>query len=128
MKKWNLMVRAISIFVGVMLSFTLIYIVQKELNWNILLGASTAVFLLIVINVIKNALKKDLTPDTDERTVQNVLRFFSFSSHILLGILFTALSVISFMGMESVSISYLWIILIGYLWFVGIGAFIVSRR
>lgn len=128
MEKWNLTFRAISIWVGVMLGLTIVYIIREEVNGNVLLGAATGVFLLLVINAIKIGLKKDLTPDTEERTVQKVLKFSSFSSHILLGIFFVTLSVISFMGVELVSIRYLWIILIGYLWIVGIGAFIASRR
>ncbi|GIQ63405.1 hypothetical protein PACILC2_19730 [Paenibacillus cisolokensis] len=128
MGKWNLTFRAISILAGAVLGLTLVYIIQEGVNLSVLLGALTATIILIVINVIKVRMQNDTIPDTDERTVKNVLKFFVFSSHILLGILFIALSMISFMGVKLVPISYLWIIIIGYLLIMGIGAFIVSRR
>jgi small-conductance mechanosensitive channel len=126
--KWNLTVRTISILIGAMLGLSLVYIIQNEANLNVLLGALTAALVLIGINVIKVKKKKDVVPDSDERTVRNVLTYFLISTHLLLGLSFLALGIISLMGVEFVPVVSLWIIIIVYLLLSGIGAFIVSRR
>lgn len=126
--KWNLMFRSISILVGAILGLSLLYIIQNEANLSVLLGASTATLILIGINVIKIRMKDDAIPDSDERTVKNVLTFSFISTYLLLGLSFIALSIISFMGVKFVSVGHLWIIIMVYLLITGIGAFIVSRR
>ncbi|SHG71297.1 hypothetical protein [Ornithinibacillus halophilus] len=127
-QKWNLAFMAVCTMVGVLLGLTLIYIVKGQFNFSVLLGALTASAILIIINVIKVHLKKDRTPETDERTVKNLLKFYVYSSHIFLGLLFVALGIITLVGIENISITYLWILIIAYLWISGIGALVVSRR
>jgi len=128
MEKWNLTFRAINMLVGVILGLTIVYIIKEEFDLNVLLGAITGIVILIVINVIKIWLKRDRTPDTDERIQKNMLTFHLFSSHIFIGILFVALCISMFIGIKYISTIYLWIIIIAYICFSGIGAFIVSRR
>ncbi|MEO4052282.1 hypothetical protein [Solibacillus sp. CAU 1738] len=127
-QKWNLAFVAVSTVIGGLLGQTIIYSIKGEFSFSVILGFLTGATILIVINIIKIYLKKDKTPDIDERTRNNVLNFLVFSSNIFLGLLFVALSIISIIGMESIAIKNLWIIMIAYLWIIGIGAFIVRRR
>ncbi|WP_010271461.1 hypothetical protein [Paenibacillus senegalensis] len=128
MEKWNLTFRAINVLVGVILGLSIVYFIKEEFNLSILLGALTGTVILTVTNIMKALLKRDRTPDTDERTEKNMLKFYLFSSHIFIGLLFIALCISSFLGIEEILTVYLWIIIIAYICFSGIGAFIVSRR
>lgn len=127
-QKWNLAFVAICGMVGVIFTLMIIYISEGYFDLSILLGALTTMVILIIINVFKVNLKRDKTPDTDERTVNNLIKFYFYSSHIFLGILLLALGIITFIGINVISITYLWIIIITYLFICGIGALIVSRK
>lgn len=128
LQKWNLAFSAICGMAGAIIGLIIFYIVKGEFNFSSLLGFLTASAILIIINVIKVLLKKDKTPETDERTIRNMRKYFLYTSHIFIGMLFIALGVITLIGIESISITSLWIIIIAYLWFNGIGGIIVSRR
>lgn len=128
LQKWNLTFMAVCGMLGAMIGLIIIYAITGEFNFSSLLGFLTAAAILIIINVIKVLVKKDNTPETDERTRKNMLKFLLYASHIFIGTLFIALGIITILGIESISITYLWIIIIAYLWFSGIGGFIVSRK
>lgn len=84
--------------------------------------------ILTLIEVIKQKRKKDNLPEADERVIRNVFRFFAYTSHIFLAILFIALGVFTLLENDSISIFYLWIFFFSYIWIVGIGTFIIKRR
>lgn len=65
-QKWNLAFVAICGMVGVIFTLMIIYISEDYFDLSILLGALTAMVILIIINVFKVNLKRDKTPDTDE--------------------------------------------------------------
>lgn len=127
-QKWNMAFQAIVIMLGAIVGLSIVYFVKGEFYFSVLLGFLAGAGILIVINIIKVCIKNDRTPDADERTIKNMLKFFVFSSHLFIGLLLVALSISTLTGIEQVSLSYLWIIIISYLWISGVGAFIVSRR
>lgn len=128
LQKWNLAFIAVCTVLGSIIGLTIIYLTTGKFNVSSLLGFLTGATILLVINIIKVLIKKDETPETDERIKKNLMIYLLYSSHIFIGLLFLALTLISFLGFETVSLTYLWIIIIAYLWISGIGGFIVSRR
>jgi|SRR5699024_7599659 len=128
LQTWNLAFMAICGIFGTLIGIAIIYFTTGKFDISILLGALTAATIFIVINIVKEFKKKDNLPETDERIRKNIMKYFLISSHIFIGVLFVALGVITFLGVESVSLTYLWIIIIAYLWVSGIGGFIASRR
>ncbi|MEC2159229.1 hypothetical protein [Virgibacillus halodenitrificans] len=128
LQRWNLAFMAVCIMFGAIIGLIIIYAITGEFNFSSLLGFITGATILFIINVIKVLVKNDNTPETDERTRKNMLKFLLYASNIFIGVLFITLGIITILGMESISITYLWIIIIAYLWFSGIGGFIVSRK
>src|SRR5699024_5674602 len=105
----------------------LVYLFKDEFPYEVLVGALVAALVLILIEVIKRRQKKDNIPEADERVVRNVFRFFAYTSHIFLAVLFIALSVVTLLGSEAISILYLWIFAFSYIWIVGIGGLIIKK-
>lgn len=93
-----------------------------------ILGALTATTILISIDIVRNWRKRDSTPDFDERTTKNMLKFYAYASNgfILLSLLI--FSFLSFSGIERVSVLYVLVILFAYFSLSGATAFIISRR
>ena len=128
LQKWTLAFISIGTVIGALIGITIIYSTTGNFNISSLLGFITAALILIVINVIKVFVKKDNTPETDERIKKNVMLYYLYSSTIFIVVLFLGLAVLSFLNFEIVEITYLWIIMIAYLLISGIGGFIVIRR
>lgn len=128
LQTWNLAFMALSGILGTFIGMTIIYFTTGKFDISLLLGALTAATIIIIVNIVKVLVKKNNLPETDERVQDNLKKYLLYSSHSFIGILFVALAVITFLGFETVSLTYLWIIVIVYLWVSGIGGFIVSRR
>ena len=125
---WNLTFRAANILIGTLLGLALVYVIQKEVNLSVLLGALTGALLLFGINLIRVRMPNGIVSRPDESLRKKSVKFLLVSSHILLGILFLALSIINFLGVESVPTSLLWCGMIGYLLIAGIGVFFMNRK
>lgn len=113
---------------GAILGSFLVYYFQGTFPYEVLVAGLIAALFLTIIQVIKQKQKKDTVPETDERVVKNIFRFFAYTSHGFLSILFIALGVFTLLGNESISIFYLWILFFSYTWIVGIGALIIKRK
>ncbi|KKE79276.1 hypothetical protein NSA56_05460 [Oceanobacillus caeni] len=127
-RKWTLAYGGIGILLGAIISQSFTYFTKGEFSTATVIGALPVSIILIVINVINVNRKKDRTPELDERTVKNMLRFHTYSSHIFLGLLFISLATITFLDIKDVPTSYLWIIIFTYMCFSGIGTIIVKRQ
>jgi len=128
LQKWNLALSALGGILGTFIGLTIIYLTTGKFDLSLLLGALTAVTIIIIINMVKVLIKKDKLPETDERIQENMRNYLLYSSHIFIAGLFLTLTILTFLGFESISLTYLWITIIGYLWLIGLGGFIVSRR
>lgn len=128
LQQWNLAFMALFGIFGTLIGMTIIYFTTGKFDISLLLGALTGATIFIVINIVKVLIKKDKLPETDERIRKNIMKYLLYSSHIFIGVLFLTLTLVTFLGFESISLTYLWIIIIVYLWISGIGGFIVSRR
>lgn len=128
LEKWTPYFIITCTFIGAVLGSFLAYIFQGEFPYEVLTGGLVATIILTVIQVIKQKRKRDNLPEADERVIHNVFRFFAYTSHISLAILFVALAVFTLLGNESISILYLWLFFFAYIWIVGIGALIIKRR
>lgn len=124
MHKWMLTFAAGGGFIGMIIGNLL----TGSLDISVVLGALTALVLMFIIDLIRNRLKKDKTPDFDERTVNNMMKYYAIIANIFIAILFIGLAILSFMEIESIEISYLFIPIVVYLFTSGIGAIIVSRK
>ena len=126
--KWNMTFQAMCILLGAIVGLTLFYVVKGDFNISVLFGFFVGAILLTTMNFIKVRIKKDATPDVDERIMNNMLKYFSMLSYLLIGLSIIGLTIATLSGIEQISISLLWIPLIIYLSLSGFGAFIVSRR
>ena len=104
------------------------YYFQGTFPYEVLVAGLITALFLTIIQVINQNQKKVTVPETDERVVKSIFRFFAYTSHGFLGTLFIALGVFTLLGNESISIFYLWILFFSYIWIVGIGALIIKRR
>ncbi|MCT1905225.1 hypothetical protein [Oceanobacillus sojae] len=92
------------------------------------MGGITGAAIIAVFAWIIKRRKKDNTPEADERVKHNIFRFSAYASHISLAVLFLGIFIFSLVGVESVSITYLWIFFVAYIWVTGIGTVIARRR
>ncbi|GIO24674.1 hypothetical protein [Oceanobacillus sp. J11TS1] len=128
-KKWAPFFRIIASLVGCILGASLYYFFQGgEFPYEVLLGGLTGAIILAIFAFIKYKRKKDNTPEADERVKHNIFRFSAYASHISLAVLFLGIFIFSLLGVESVSITYLWIFFVVYIWVTGIGTVIARRR
>jgi len=122
--KWILTFGAI----GALIGMTLGQLITGTLNLSGLLGSLSGVLLFFIIDLIRNRMKNDNTPDIDERTRYNMIRYYVYASNIFIGVAFLLLAIVTFVGMEQVSVYYLWIMIFVYFIISGIGAVVVSRK
>lgn len=101
---------------------------KDKFDWSGVLGAFTGFAVIFLINLFYVRSKKDKTPEVDERTINNVRKYYAIIGNVFLGVLFLALAAFTYMGHDQISISYLWIFIVAYMLISGIGALIVSRR
>lgn len=128
LEKWTPFFIIACTLMGAVLGSFLFYFFMGEFPYEVLVGGVIAAIVLTVIEMIKRGRKKDNVPEADERVIRNVFRFFAYTSHIFLAILFIALSIFTLLGSESISIFYLWIFAFSYIWIAGIGALIIKRK
>lgn len=107
---------------------TIIYLFTGEFNISALLGLLVGFFIIIIINVISVKSKKNETPSIDERTINNIKKFYAIIPHIYLGIVVISLTILAIMGIEVISITYLWLAIMLYLLLCGIGALILNFK
>lgn len=84
--------------------------------------------IVFLINLQYVRSKKDKTPEVDERTLNNVRKYYAIIANLFLGFLFLLVAAVTYMGYEQISIFYLWIFIVSYMIISGIGALIFSRR
>src|SRR5690606_32056787 len=108
--KWILTFGAI----GALIGMTLGQLITGTLNLSGLLGSLSGVLLFFIIDLIRNRMKNDNTPDIDERTRYNMIRYYVYASNIFIGVAFLLLAIVTFVGMEQVSVYYLWIMIFVY--------------
>lgn len=126
--KWSLSFRVIYVLIGALVGMLIYYLVKGKFDMSLFLGVLAGIAILIIFNVIKVLRKKDRVPEADERTVNNLLKFFTFLSNIYILVLFGSLGIITLIEIETIPITYLWLVLIAYLLISSIGSLIISRR
>lgn len=124
MHKWFLTFGGVGAFIGIGIG----NLISGGLDAAVLLGGFTAFVIMFTIDLIRMRMKKDKTPDFDERTQHNLTKYYAVSANIFIALLFMSLAVGSLMGTESVTLTYLAIPFFTYLFLSGIGAIIVMRK
>ncbi|RIU93486.1 hypothetical protein [Oceanobacillus picturae] len=127
-EKWRGIFIIVCTAIGASLGASLVYLFYGEFPYEVVVGSLVAAVILAVIEVIKKKRKKDNVPEADERVARNVFRFFAFTSHIFLAVLFIGMTLFTLLGNEEVPLLYLWIFFFLFIWISGIGAFIAKRR
>lgn len=122
--KWTITYGAVGGLVGIMLG----QLVKGDLETADFLGGLSGALLLIAINIFYVRSKKDKTPEFDERTMDNMVKFYAYASNLFLGLVFVLLGIILSMDVESISVFYAWIAVVAYFAISGIGALVVSRK
>lgn len=115
-------------FIGTVLGTLLVYFIKGEFPYEVLAGGSTAVIILLIIELIKQKRKTDNVPETDERVTQNIFNFMAYGSHIFIAVLFIGLVLFTLLGNGAIPTLYLWIFFFTYLIIVGFGRLIIKRR
>lgn len=124
LQQWGFTIAALGGLIGMLIG-TLLF---SGLDWSAVLGALTGFVVIFMINLFYVKSKKDKTPEVDERTINNMRKYYAVIANLFLGALFLFLAAMTYMGYEQISIFYLWIFVISYMLISGIGALIVSRR
>ena len=127
-KKRSSLFMIVCLFIGTVMGTLLVYFIQGEFPYEVLAGGSTAVIILIIIELIKQKRKTDNMPETDERVTQNVFNFMAYGAHIFIAVLFIGLAAFTFLGNDAIPTLYLWIFFFAYLVIVGFGGIIIKRR
>lgn len=127
-EKYSSMFMIACAFIGTVLGTLLVYFIQGEFPYEVLAGGSTAVIILIIIELIKQKRKTDNMPETDERVTKNVFNFMAYGSHIFIAVLFTGLASFTLLGSDAIPTLYLWIFFFAYLVIVGFGGLIIKGR
>ncbi|CAM4337211.1 hypothetical protein [Jeotgalicoccus halotolerans] len=127
-KKWSSLFMIACLFIGTVLGTLLVYFIQGEFPYEVFAGGSTAVIILIIIELIKQKRKTDNMPETDERVTQNVFNFMAYGSHIFIAVLFIGLAAYTVLGNDAIPTLYLWILFFSYIVIVGFGGIIIKRR
>ncbi len=86
--------------VGGVIGMTIGQLLKGNLDFASILGSFTALLLMVGVDVARMRLKKDKTPDFDERTVHNMQKFYAYAANIFIGTLLIGLAVVSLMGIE----------------------------
>lgn len=123
-QRWVFSFTAVFGLVGMVLG----QLIQGEFNFSVALGAVTGALFIFILELIKNRIKRDKTPDFDERTKHNMLKYYTIIAHVFIGIALLLLAIVTSSGTEQISINYLWIFITAYLLISGIGALFVSRK
>ena len=127
-KKRSSLFMIVCLFIGTVMGTLLVYFIQGEFPYEVLAGGSTAVIILIIIELIKQKRKTDNMPETDERVTQNVFNFMAYGAHIFIAVLFIGLAAFTFLGNDAIPTLYLWIFFFAYLVIVCFGGIIIKRR
>ena len=127
-KKRSSLFMIVCLFIGTVLGTLLVYFIQGEFPYEVFAGGSTAVIILIIIELIKQKSKTDNMPETDERVTQNVFNFMAYGSHIFIAVLFIGLATYTVLGSDAIPTLYLWIFFFSYIVIVGFGGIIIKRR
>lgn len=124
LKSWNITFAAFGGLIGMIFgSF-----IFNAGDFSAILGAATGFLIIFLINALFVKAKKDNTPELDERTRGNMRNYYAIIGNVFMAILFIALTVLTYLGEDEVSISYLYIFVIAYMLISGVGALIVSKR
>jgi hypothetical protein len=122
--KWTFTYAGIGGVFGMLLG----QLIKGSFSMGGLLGSLFALLLIFLIDLTKNKMKKDKTPDFDERTQHNMTKYYAILPHVFIGIVFVGLGITTSMGVEQISVHYLWGLIFVYFMISGIGALLVSRR
>src|SRR5699024_9078417 len=99
-----------------------------DFSGTALLGGLSGALMLVIINLIYVMNKSDTTPEFDERTTQNILKFYAYASNdfILLSIMLLTFLLMTFF--EQLSLTLILLIFFVYFSLSGTTALIIRRR
>lgn len=120
--------RPIFIVVGFTLGSFLVYFMKGIFPYEVLAGSVVMALVLMFVEWFKRKRKNNRLPEADERVIQNISRYFAYTSHVFLAILFIGLAVLTLLENETISLTYLWVFAFAYLFIASVGGFIVKRR
>lgn len=99
-----------------------------SLNFWSVFGAISGALVLIIINIVYVKSKSDKTPEYDERTIQNVQKFYFYSTNTFFILFFIMLGVLTAIDIKFISTLTLLIILFSYSIITGIISLLISKK
>ncbi|HLR33873.1 MAG TPA: hypothetical protein VK071_00895 [Tissierellales bacterium] len=123
------------LFISVIGFGAVIFFVGENVNSVIITGGITGIALAYITQLFiiykknkKNKEKKENIPEVDERVINNILRFSSYTSHGFIFILFLILNILMFLKIENIPTLYIWIYGFIYAAITGIGNLYIKKR
>lgn len=120
--KWTLSFGAIGGLVGLAIAQF------GNFNGTAILGGLFATLILAMINLIYVMNKSDTTPEFDERTTHNILKFYAYASNAFILLSIMLLTFLLMTGVEQLSLTVTLLILFAYFSLSGTMALIISRK
>lgn len=99
-----------------------------DFSLSALLGGLSGTLLIFGINIMYVRKKSDTTPEFDERTINNMRKFYFYASNVFFALLFIVLGILLSLGVSSITTSTILLVLFGYFVMSGILALIISRK
>src|SRR5699024_468940 len=120
--KWTLSFGAIGGFIGVAIAQF------GDFSGTALLGGLSGALMLVIVKLIYVMNKSDTTPEFDERTTHNILKFYAYASNAFILLSIMLLTFLLMTGVEQLSLTIILLILFAYFSLSGTTALIISRR
>lgn len=125
----------VMIFVSIIVFTLFVFFRREDLDASIIIGSGTGLALAYITDFFivykknkKNKEKKDNIPEVDERVINNMLRFSSYTAHGFIFILFLILTILIFLRIDNIPILYIWIYGFIYMAVTGIGNLYIKNR
>lgn len=123
------------LFITIVGFSSVMFFVGEDVDSAIIIGGIIGIALAFITQLFiiykknkRNKEKKDDIPEVDERVINNMLRFSSYTAHGFIFILFLILTILVFLKIENIPILYIWIYSFIYMAITGIGNLYIKNR
>ena len=119
--------RVLMILLGSCIGVAIVAWRTGELALEVLLGFFTGGLIILLVNFILKKLKKDDTPQVDERIVSNVRNFLVYCLYGSVFVLLIGIVILELLDYKAIPLTYIYIYLAFVISVIGIGGQIVKR-
>lgn len=114
--------------IGLVVGTFIVFMINGDFSIEVIAGGLVGLAFWVAFHFITNKKRNPNIPEADERTVENLLKYFAFLGQITIFILFLAVAIFILLGKEAIPTIYLLGFFFGYLFIAAIGGIIVKNR